>query len=98
MSAQRFFFDSEMLTSPLGVLSWKCSRMMGKKDGAILEWVKSHLRYMQVIPLSRGNLDCGVGFASTSKRGCPSVELRYQGSDRGKSLQQTLSGENPIVE
>jgi len=49
MSARRFHFDSEMLSSPLRSLSQKCSGMVEKDDGVVPEWVKSHLQYLQVI-------------------------------------------------
>ena len=68
-----------MLTSSSGVLSWKRSGMMGKEDGMIPEWMNSHMRYLQVIPPSGENSDCGVGFTFASKWGYPICEAALSG-------------------
>ena len=88
-----------MLTNPMRVLSWKCSEMMGKEDDTVPEWVKSHLQYMQVIPSTRGNPDCEVGFASASKREISHLRSCVVMTLRGKTLQQSSDPEwgNPIV-
>jgi len=35
--------------------------MAEKEDVAISRWVKSYPWYLHIIPLSEGNVDCGVG-------------------------------------
>jgi len=75
--------------------------MMGNEDGAIPEWLKSRLRYLQVIPPSRENPNCGVGFASAFEWGISrlwSYAVRALRGEHPCSRAQTSSGENPIVE
>jgi len=84
----------------MGVLFWNCSGMMGKEDGAVLEWVKSHLWYMHVNPLSRENPYCRVGFVFASERRISRLRSCAVGFEREKFLQQSSepNGGNPIVE
>ena len=73
--------------------------MMGKEDGAVLEWVKNHPWYLQIIPTSEENPGWEIGFASAFEREmsrlrrCQSLRA---GNPYGRA--QSSSGENPIVD
>ena len=72
--------------------------MVGKEDVTVPKWVKSYLRFLQIIPTSGGDPDYEVGFALAFEGDIPSAELRCWGLR--KSLQRSLDPrwENPILE
>ena len=74
-----------MLTSSLGVLSWKCSGTVEKEDGMVPKLGKIPSVYLQVTPSSGKILDSRVRFVCASDWGISHLRSCAIGAPKGES-------------